>query len=76
VEGATPREASIPQDSDEEKRKVASKAIVLVPVGGNLTREVPTPPLGDPGTNRTHERATPRGEPHAWYERKVDTLPR
>jgi len=33
------------------------------------------PPLGDPGADTTHERATPRGEPRAWYERKVDTLP-
>jgi len=30
--------------------------------------------MGDPGADTTHERATPRGEPHAWYERKVDTL--
>jgi len=29
-----------------------------------------------PGTDTTHERATPRGEPCAWYERKADTLPR
>jgi len=43
---------------------------------GNLTREVPMPPLGDPGTYTTHERATSRGEPRAWYESKVDTLPR
>ena len=49
---------------------------VLVPVGSNLTREVPTPPLGNPGTDTTHEGATPRGEPRARYERKVDTLPR
>ena len=33
------------------------------------------PPLGDPGTNTTHERATRRGEPRAWCERKVNTLP-
>ena len=33
------------------------------------------PPLGDPGTDTTHERATPRAEPRASCERKVDTLP-
>jgi len=33
------------------------------------------PPLGNPGTDTTHERATPRGEPRAWYKRKVNTLP-
>jgi len=33
------------------------------------------PLLGDPGTDTTHERATTRGKPRAWYERKVDTLP-
>ena len=42
VEGATP------QNSNEDKRKGVFEAIVLVPVEGNLTREVPTPPLGDP----------------------------
>jgi len=42
----------------------------------NLTREVPAPPLGNPGKNTTHEEAMPRGEPCAWYKRKVDTLPR
>jgi len=44
------------------EEKGGFKAIVLVLVGGNLTHEVPTPPLGDPGTDTTHERATPRGE--------------
>jgi len=29
-----------------------------------------------PGTDMTQERATPRGKPCAWYERKADTLPR
>jgi len=33
------------------------------------------PLMGDPGADTTHERATPRGEPRAWYERKVDSLP-
>jgi len=28
------------------------------------------PPLGDPGTDTTHERAMPKGEPRAWCERK------
>ena len=68
--------APMVQNNNEEKIKVASKPQVLVPVGGNLDREIPTPPLGDPGTDMTHEGATPRGEPRAWYERKVDTLPR
>ena len=44
-------------------------------VGGNLTREVPTPLLGDPGTDTTHERVMAREEPHAWYESKVDAPP-
>ena len=60
----------------KRRKKVASKPQVLVPAGGNLTREVPAPPLGNPWTDMTHEEATPRGEPRAWYERKVDTLPR
>jgi len=76
--GNTVRKSWAPeaQNSNEEKRKVASKPQVLVPVGGNLTREVPTPPLGNPEKDTTHKEATPRGEPRAWYERKVDTLPR
>ena len=63
-------------NGDKEKEKGGFKASVLALVGSNLTREVPTPPLGNPGTDTTHERATPRGEPRALYERKVDTLPR
>jgi len=62
--------------SKQQRRKDSFKAIVLVPVGSNPTREVPTPPLGNPRTNTTHERAPPRGETRAWYERKVDRLPR
>jgi len=49
--------------------------MVLVPVGSNLTCEVPMPLLGDPGADTTHERAMPRGEPRAWYEKRVDTPP-
>ena len=64
------------KNGDKEKEKGGFKATVLVPVGSNLTREVPTPPLGNPGTDTTHEGATLRGDPRAWYERKVDTLPR
>jgi len=64
------------QNDDNEKEKGGFKATVPVLVGSNLTREVPTPPLGNPGTDTTHEGATSRGEPRAWYERKVDTLPR
>jgi len=64
------------QNGDKEKEKGNFKASVLVLVGSNLTREVPTPPLGNPGTDTTHERATPKGEPRAWYERKAYTLPR
>jgi len=52
------------------------KATVLGPVGSNLTREVPMSLLGNLRTDTTHEGVTPRGEPRAWYERKVDTLPR
>ena len=64
------------QNGDKEKEKGGFKATVLVPVGSNLTREVPTPPLGNLGTDTTHEGATPRGEPRARYERKVDPLPK
>ena len=64
------------QNGNKEKEKGGFKAIVLVPVGSNLTREVPTQPLGNPGTDTTHEGATPRGEPRARYKRKVDILPR
>jgi len=32
------------------------------------------PLLRDPWIDTTPERATTRGEPRAWYERKVDTL--
>ena len=64
------------QNGDKENEKGGFKATILVLVGSNLTREVPTPPLGNPRTDTTHERATPKGEPRAWYERKVDTLPR
>ena len=58
-----------------KRRERWLQAIVLVPVGSNLTCEVPMPPLGDPVADTTHERATPRGEPRAWYKIRVDTLP-
>jgi len=76
--GNTVRKSRAPmaQNRNEEKIKVASRPKDLVPVGGNLAREVPTPPLGDHGTDTTREGATPRGEPRAWYEGRVDTLPR
>ena len=64
------------QNGDKEKEKGGFKATVLVPVGSYPTREVPTQPLENPGTDTTREGATPRGGPRAWYERKVDTLPR
>ena len=51
------------QNGDKEKEKGGFKATVLVPVGSNLTREVPTPPLGNPGTDTTHEGAFP-GKDH------------
>jgi len=54
---------------------VTSRPQVLGPVGDTLTREASTPPLGDPGTDTTHERAITRGEPRAWYGRKEDTPP-
>ena len=44
--------------------------------GKNLTREVPTSPLGNPGIDTTRERATTREEPYAWYKSKVDAPPR
>jgi len=48
------------------------EVISLAPEGDILTREVPMPSLGDPGTDTTHERAITREEPRAWYEGKVD----
>jgi len=64
------------QNGNKEKEKGGFKAAVVVPVGSNLTREVSTPPLGNPGADTTHEEGHAQGEPRAWYERKVDTLPR
>ena len=82
-----PREASPSKDiareasslghteQKEGEEKCGFEAISLAPEGDILTREVPLPPLGDPGTDTTHERAITRGEPRAWYEGKVDPPP-
>ena len=43
------------QNGNKKKEKGGFKATVLVPVGSNLTGEVPTPPLGNLGTDTTHE---------------------
>jgi len=41
------------------------KAIFLVPVGSNLTREVPTPPLEDPWDRYDPGKGHAQGEPCA-----------
>jgi len=56
-------EASGPPSAETmiSEDKGGFKAIVLVPVESNLTREVPMSPREALGIDTTHERVTPKG---------------